>query len=348
MVNAARRWFAIVCFLAAVSPSAAAPLSCAKPEKLISSRANGYHYAYAPSIVYLGDRYHAFYCSSGHGGWDDVRYATSADGRVWSAPRIVLSTSNKTIERATCDPSVVEYRAPRDARPYFYLFYSGNALDVGTVMFVARATRIDGPYLKWTERGNWEAQAPDPKIIIRPLVAKSSNSGWYGAGQQTVVVKDGRLYGWYTDVTTCAKAPCNRIMASSTADPTNWPAGQPTHVESATVDVKYDAARSRFSMFSVEAVRGPAGARALRERTSADGIRWSPAENICASPILPVWAHNPGVSGDPAGHLIAGKLIAIYGAPIELGHAYDEDCKKSAPPYCRGYWDLYGTVLDAP
>ena len=115
----------------------------------------GYNYqigfTYAPTIVKWNGVYHMFCCSADYSdvGSDQIRHATSTDGISWSEPRILLFTSDSVGERACCDPSLVRFKE------WWYLFYSGNAKDVQTVMFVARSKNIEGPYLKFTKRGTW-------------------------------------------------------------------------------------------------------------------------------------------------------------------------------------------------
>jgi sucrose-6-phosphate hydrolase SacC (GH32 family) len=122
-------------------------------------------FTYAPVIVKWDGVYHLFCCSADYSGagWDQIRHATSADGVSWSEPRIALFTSDSVGERSCCDPSLVRFNDK------WYLFYSGNAKDVQTTMFVARADNIDGPYLKYTKRGTWEQNPSDPAVILSPL-----------------------------------------------------------------------------------------------------------------------------------------------------------------------------------
>ncbi|MFQ6311501.1 hypothetical protein [Lysobacter capsici] len=316
-------------------------------DKLIDSSDDNNHYAYAPSIVVENGVFHMFYCSFGNGGWDDVRYSTSPDGRRWSAPVVVLTTTDSVNERATCDPSVVKYQAPGDSQPYYYLFYSGNKLHTQTVMFVARATNVGGPYSKWTTDHTWVPNAPNPKIIIGPAVPKPDASGWYGAGQQSVVVRNGQLVSWYTDDTTCANAPCNRLFTSTTTNPTAWPAGTQIDVQGQrSVDVKYDPQLDKYVMFYIGNEHDQTSY--LVRRYSQNGVNWDQPETLCDTACFPDWTHNPGVSGTVAGQLIDGRALVAYGAPYDLHPSYDNgDCAVSAhSPYCWGRWDLYGSVIN--
>lgn len=307
--------------------------------RLISSRDFGYGYAYAPTIIHDGRRFHMLFCSYGRRGvWDYVRYAVSEDGRTWSPPQIVLTATENAGERAACDPSLVRFRAPGDEQPYFYLFYSGNAENVGTTMFVARADTMEGPYAKWTTRRTWEVDPPDPQPIIAPANPKPEKSGFYGAGQQSVVVRDGRLVSWFTDDTSCGASRCDRLFTASTRDPTSWPRATPTDVAGASsVDVKYDPGARRYEMWSVEGAHTPDSW--LARRRSTDGVRWSPPDAVCGVGCFDPNAHNLGVSGDASGHSRPGPLLVVYGAPLDR----DRRCG-----VCHGRWDLFGGFVANP
>jgi hypothetical protein len=307
--------------------------------KLIDSSDNNYNYAYAPSIIYNQGTFHMFYCSSGaNGAWDYIRYVWSNTGRVWSSPRIVLSVSDFQSERAACDPSVIYYDAGDG--PYYYMFYSGNAINVQTAMFVARSSNIEGPYFKYTRRGTWEVNASDPKIIIAPRHPVPDGASWYGAGQQTVVEKNGTLYSWYLDDT--AGYPQNqvrRIYMTATTDPTSWPTSTQTNIlgpADHSSDVKYDPRIGKFVMFAVYPPHAP-NATLLR-RFSTDGKNWSGPETLCDVQCFPDYAHNVGVSGDRSGHLREDRALVVYGAPFDLNPAYGDSW---------GRWDLYGSVINA-
>ena len=339
--------------------------------KFVDSLRNGYTYGYAPAIVHAGGLFHMFYCSNGlvAGEWDSIRYSVSEDGRVWSAPKVVLRVTDLEYERAACDPSVVYFEGLQDSGPYYYLFYSGTPVDVQTAVFVARSKNISGPYYKYVEPGEWEYVEPGerrgarpvsfegqynrgiPKAIFYPRHPTRDRSGkedtdpaaaWYGAGQQTVVVQNGRLYMWYTDDTLLYPArKSERLLVSSSVDPTHWPAAEHAFGASSSgnweplgvtsVDVKYDETGEEFIMVDIEGdhLAGPQ----LSIRRSKDGIRWSKSQVVCDSDCLSAYAHNPGVSGDVQGHLVTGSAVLAYGAP----HVPGQDQ--------WGKWDLYGAIL---
>ena len=218
--------------------------------------------------------------------------------------------------------------------------------------FVARSASITGPYAKYTHRGTWEIEPKDPKVIIRPANAVPEGvAGWYGAGQATVVVKDGRLHMWYFDDT--ENYPTQRtsqIRYTTTTDPINWNRGVATNLTTiASVDVKYDPVLSQFVMVSVD----PAHLQAARldRYSSRDGVNWRYDGGLCDAACFPDYTHNPGLSGDRVGYLLAGPTLVGYGAPYDLNPRYQNQCKNkdnphgSDVPYCWGYWDLYGTYV---
>jgi hypothetical protein len=314
--------------------------------KLIDSARQGFGYAYAPSIVFVDGLWHVYFCSSGTGSsdWDNIRYSTSSDGMHWSPSIRILSASDATNERATCDPSVVRYNAGDGE--YYYLFYSGNQANVQTVNFVARSKIPSGSFLKLTKRGTWEDNPPDPKIILSPLNAAPDNSNWYGLGQPSVVAKDGKLYQWYTDTTSEYPAShASRIYLSASSDPGDWPIGQATNVIAASVDVKYDPLTQQFVMVGLgnQHIQGTY----LTMRTSKDGITWSDPTTVIPAGSMPAFAHNVGVSGTATGNLDRNFVMVAYGAPRDLDPSYNNDCKVAGAPHCWGYWDLYEQLLKA-
>ena len=315
--------------------------------KIADSAKNGYTYGYAPSIIKDNGIYHAFYCSTParREGLDAIRYVFSKDGLNWSAPRVILkakprieSKTGKLTNRAACDPSLVYYQ------DYYYLFYSnqyqtgselGDRTGTQTTISVARARNITGPYLTYTERGTWEENPPDVKMIILPQVKRSGNRQNYGAGQQTVVVKKGHLYMWYTDDSLHPnEGP--RIYFLKSNDPVNWNGTPvPTNlVKTASVDIKYDARRGRFVL--VQILRSHQASPSLATAYSTDGSNWTGFQTLYPDRKFPAFAHNVGMSSDRQGHLIDGENpIVAFGAPYDL-NSQDQ----------WGKWDLFGVKVN--
>lgn len=139
---------------------------------------------------------------------------------------------------SACDPSVVYFDAGDG--PYYYLFYGGYGQ-----IYVARSAAPDGPFAKYTGSGGWSTSATAVPVAIaspkNPSVL-SPGKGWYGAGEPTVVVRNGELYMWYTDDTTnIAKGPAAyNIYQQASKDAIHWGSPQLTNVptaDSISVDV---------------------------------------------------------------------------------------------------------------
>ncbi len=314
--------------------------SVTAPSKLIDSSDNDHNYAYGPSIVRVGSTWHMYYCSIGSPwGWDAIRHAISSDGVNWSTPEIILRVSEWEDERAACDPSLVRYKG------FYYLFYSGNKYDVQTVNFIARSDSPNGPFAKLTKRGTWEVNAVDPQIILSPLHPSPNSQGWYGLGQPTVIVKDEKLYQWFTDTTEQSPTvQVARIYLSISNDPASWPTRIPTNVYSGSVDVKYDREFDQFVMFAIgnEHELGTY----ITMRTSKDGITWSEPTTVMGADKAPPWINNIGVAGLSNGDLIRDQLLMGFGAPYDLNPNYNNNCGISPVPYCWGNWDLYVSQLN--
>lgn len=331
--------------LLGTSPQIIPATGPAQANQLIDASNAGYTYAYAPAIIQLDSTYHMFYCSSGTGvgAWDFIRYATSADGVTWSAPQIVLQVSDATHERAACDPAVVFYNN------YYYLFYSGNKPNMQTAMFVARASAIGGPYSKFTQRGTWESNPVDPAIILAPKNSAADENLFYGAGQQTVVAARGKLYSWYYDDTLNYPDRRAKLMFTTATEPTAWSAPIETNLDVSSVDVKYDPIHDQFILAEIPADHMPH--TLLMRYVSSDGLNWS-GEVLINADSFPDFAHNVGVSGDPAGHLLPYTLVG-FGVPYDLSVQYRNECQTSdlslpgyRPNYCWGYWDIYAVGID--
>lgn len=316
--------------------------------KIADSVKNGYTYGYAPTIVKENGIYHTFYCSTPElgAGIDAIRYVYSKDRLNWSSPKIVLranpSINPKTgqwINRAACDPSLVYYQG------YYYLYYT-NQYQTGTNLVggemptqgnisVARASTIGGLYLTYTERGTWEKNPPDGKMIVLPLVKRSRGIGSYGAGQQTVVVKDGELYMWYTDDSLSSrKEP--RIYFLKSNNPVLW-SGEPIPTNltnTSSVDIKYDNLNNKFVMVKIQQMHTKNTSLVASE--SQDGINWKNFRTIYPQHKFTPFAHNVGISGDRKSHLVDRESpIVAFGAPYNLS---SQDT--------WGTWDLFGVRTD--
>lgn len=322
--------------------------SCPAAGPCSADALNIFGYAYGPSIIKAKKDIHIFYCSRGgntgarfSNAWDAIRYVHSTDGVSWS-PSVVKLTASASVptaanpagtrDLAACDPSVVYYGK------YYYLYYgsayvssSGNTL---TVIQVARSPTIGGLYLTYTARNTWEASPPDPQMIIQPLadIPKS-----YGAGQPTMIVYHGKLRMWYTDTTVDTSNDGNHVYMLESTDPVRWTPSRSaeTDIQSADVDVKFDATSSQFIMYLVKDTKR--GLPEVMTAKSSDGMHWS--SPIAANMIGPVTNYHVdsiGVSSDELGRLVPGESVLIaFGAPYSL--------ETILPDTGSGMWSLYGS-----
>ena len=302
------------------------------PQKLIESAINGYTFAYAPSIIKVGNTWHAYFCSSGtsNTSWDYIRHSTSQNLTTWSTPDTLLTPSDPVNERSCCDPSIVKFNAGDG--DFYYLFYSGNKVDVQTVNFVARSVSPFGPFAKRTEQGTWQVNAPNPKITHFPFNSALEGSGVYGLGQPAVVVKGNLLYMWFMDNTEKSDFS-TRIYLTTSTDAVNWQRPIPTGVLSNSIDVKFDSTNKNFVMFSGEDHHG--SSPKMMSRVSDDGVHWSDPTALFN---MPAYSHNIGVSGGERGELQPSPMLYAYGAPLGL---------INNPSWAA--WDLYGNIYsDSP
>jgi hypothetical protein len=306
---------------------------------MVDARAGGFAYAYAPSIILKNGTYHMFYCSKGwldHPSWDAIRYSTSTDGHSWSTPTVVLqATAANGMDMAACDPSLVSYG------DFYYLYYSSAITTAPnsfqTVIQVARSSKIAGPYLTHTQRGTWENTPKDPKVVIYPLEMHSTPPIGYGAGQQSVIVRNGELLMWYTDDSVLVSGqPQVKTYMLRSSDPVSWipDQGRATNlINEASIDVKYDASQSKFMMIRVEKEFQPDSY--LARAYSTDGLTWTVPEPVLPSPGFPPYTHDAGIAGDETGILAPSPGLVGFGAPYDLA-----DTTKWAQ------WNLYGAYLD--
>jgi hypothetical protein len=314
---------------------------------MANSLANGYLYGYAPTIIKEDQVYHTFYCSTSQSveSLDVIRYIWSTNGVDWSKPEIILSpkpnidvVTKRWRNRAACDPSLVYYKG------YYYLYYSNNhqtapelrdeKTSAQTTISVARSDRINGKYLIYTKRGTWEADPIDVQDIILPQVERYGSPGSYGAGQQTVLAKDGVIFMWYTDdsVRSSQDSEAVRTYFLRSSNPVRWQTKPlKTNILGLnSFDIKYDQNSKHFLLIGI---RNQHTERSFLVKTeSLDGIMWSNPKTIIPEREFPNFAHNNGVSSDNQGQLLAREdPIVGFGAPYNL-RRNDE----------WGRWDLFG------
>lgn len=292
-------------------------------------------YGYGPSIILKDDVLHVFFCSGGNifPAFDYVRYVKSTDGgKIWTAPVDMLHGNT---ELGACDPSVVYYQG------FYYMFF-GSAYYTApnltqTITEVARSQNIDGPYLTYTERGTWEDTPSDAKVIIKPLVFRDTDPTGYGAGQPTVVVRNGKLLMWYTDDSEDPGFYASPKFMLESTDPVTWAPGPDKRTNSSpqdSVDVKYDAQLNQFVMTHISAPFSQGSS--LTRSYSSDGLMWSSPQIVINSTYFPGYTNNVGVAGDELGNTVPSSTLVGFGAPPKLQDFYSVD-----------RMDLYGVFVDS-
>ncbi|MEI6915475.1 MAG: discoidin domain-containing protein, partial [Armatimonadota bacterium] len=227
------------------------------------------------------------------GEWDWIRYRHSTDGgHTWTPDQIVLKPTPGSVDAySVCDPGVIRFGG------YYYIGYTStaNASGVENHVYIARSTSATGPWDKWNGTG-WGGNP-------QPLLKYTGATGYWGCGEPSFVLKDGKLYiyytwndaGGYTDLAICD---------NPSAD--NWPANLtlyghviPRISGEDSTDVKYVDALGRFVGISTCDRMGNNATISVLQ--SADGISWERAP--FRGTLAQCGTHNAGISGTETGHL---------------------------------------------
>ncbi len=332
-----------------VNISSATPVVTPNYVKMADSSAGNFGHAYGPAIVKENGIYHVFFCSqpgpNGGYGWDSIRYISSTDGVNWSTPVVKVTATPTNVEGLTsnfaaCDPNIVYFGG------YYYMYYSNAHINENggnqTIVNVARSSTINGDYAIYTVEGAWVVGAKNPKTILRPAVALEPIPGrsqaGYGAGQQTVVVKGGQLYMWYTDDSEDI-ASADRMRLRISNDPVSWMDKQVHRLNVIypgeflnSVDVVYDQSSNLFRMLIIG--QQHADGANLATSTSVNGISWTSPRVVVPADTFPGFANNPGIERDRLGNKVSNNSFVGFGAPYDL-----------RPNDVWGEWDLYGAVI---
>lgn len=312
-------------------------------------------YAYAPATVYYKGMFHQFYCSTGsntdnyydlagktgfNGAKDHIRYRTSRNGVDWSAPRIVMTSKvgdQDSTEGGACDPSVVY--DPNDG--YWYMLYDGGQdKRFGTVVFLARAKNIQGPYYRYTIENKWEDEDSHfpPKIMLKKRLAEDTTLKSFGVGQQSVVLmnpgqSNQSYHVWYVD-NTCnygihpvfdaCYMKIRRQVVGKLQDlsyavghdvklPRDSGKGYVTKFYPYPIlsDVRYNSARNMFEMWSLMTTVPSNAPTSFLKYESKNGKEWN-LTNI-EFPKQYYNIHNLGVSGDKYGWIYDNKYMLSFG-----------------------------------
>ena len=246
--------------------------------------------------------------------WDQIRYRHSPDGgHTWEQPDdvvVVTPTDGSPDLYSCCDPGAIRFGG------YYYVGYTSvdNTPGMRNHVFLARAKSPRGPYEKWNGKG-WGG---DPVPWLK-YTGKDPNQ--WGCGEPSFVLKDGKLYAYYTwndGKLYVNLAVCNNPFVD------DWPAHMVLkgHVLAHgnapgedSIDVKYVDDLKRFvavatynRIFNINST--------ISVWQSADGISW--ARMPFRGARVQTGAHNAGISGDETGHITKGMKTFIsyaYGWP---------------------------------
>ncbi|WP_043262779.1 hypothetical protein [Streptomyces sp. CT34] len=286
-------------------------------------------YDYAPSIMVDGV-YKMWWCGQAPGGkvpGDDILYAESAgpDGpfhaRGSSAPHQIAFQGTGTgsfDNEHTCDPSVVR------ANGTYYLYYGAERHD-GEPTTIGVASSPDG--IRWTRLNN------DRPIVTPARQQQTQNT--YGAGQPSVVYRDGEFYLMFVD-TTGAGALANG------AGQFVWRSPDPTfqsHVQVATASgwqAKSDANSRAFSVvnaFSADWQYSDAlGAFVIAhdDKQEQTTLTFLDSNNLALHPYSDVaiqghWTEGPGIVSRPDKHSVVSRNNDCGRIPIEVIRSTDRN-----------------------
>ena len=277
------------------------------------------NYRYGASIIMNSDNsMDVWFASPGASGqWDWIRYRRSTDGgKTWSTEQVALKpTAGSRDAYSVCDPGVIYYGG------YYYVGYTSteNANGVENHVYVARSTSPTGPFEKWNGSG-WGGNP-------QPIITYTGPAGAWGCGEPSFVLKDGKLYMYYTynDGTTYTNlAICDNPNAA------DWPANLRMlgHVIvrplDDSTDVKYVDSLGMFIGVSTHN-RFTVNSR-ISVWQSVDGISWQ--KGAFTGSVVQCGAHNVGISANETGHLDTSKSNCII-----------YSCQP--PGYSWGYWPTY-------
>jgi hypothetical protein len=235
----------------------------------------------------------------------------------------------------------------------FYMFYDGNDPSWQTVMFVARTNNGPlGPFLKLTQRGTWEANPPDPQVIVYPA-NNTGSSSYYGAGNASVVAANGLLYMWYADDTLAyPNPPQGGIVLRTSTDAIHWSAPTPTNVYEPVGEVKWDSIRNVFLRWIIT-LNLSNGASSPVLSTSTDGVTFTSELTINPAASFPSYGGSGAIFGDARGWLWApwatGQTYMFFAAPYNLDPSYHAACTPqdlaNHATNCATQLDIYGGLL---
>ena len=292
--------------LPAVEPDSGTHVSVAaggEPNVIYKPPVDGSGYRYGPSIMYYADgSCDAWFSTPGYGGeWDWITVKHSDDGIHFGSEKVVLVPTPDSMDKfSCCDPGVIYFGG------YYYLGYTSTIVEggVNNNVFVARSRNAAGPYEKWNGSG-WGG---DPA----PVVYYDEGDTIYGAGEPSMVVRDGVLYFYYTWA--CPDGEFIKVATSDTAE--DWPARLTYRGDAYekinsqnSCDVTYLEDAGKFVAFTTQFRFAENSGLVLLE--SEDGITFRHTQYLCEG--LYKHLHSLGVSKRPDGHIqLKDKIFVGY------------------------------------
>ncbi|WP_161606366.1 LPXTG cell wall anchor domain-containing protein [Microlunatus speluncae] len=287
-------------------------------------------YEYAPTIIVENGVYRMWYCAQDPDGdvaGDDILYAESSSaagpftGPGGGAPTIVFEGrgDGSFDGQHTCDPSVVK----ADDGTY-YLYYGAAVNDGETSIGVARSS--DGL--------SWERMTATPIITASHQVDRGND---YGAGQPSVIIKDGLFYLIFTDTTGAGTLPNGAgQFAWRSADPT-FATGTEVFTGSAWQPHTQQNSRSYMvaNAFSADwQYSDELSAFVIAHNNDAafTTLTFLGEENLAEKPYAPVnvdgaWVEGPGIVSLANKHSVDDGKEECGRVPFDLIHA-----SKGSPP----------------
>ena len=265
-------------------------------------------YDYGPTAMQDEDGTYKMWWTGGYPDlniWDHIYYAYSSNCTTWTGRRDVMSPSPLAL---TADPTVVKVNGT------YFMYFTGTWNSDGTQNDIYLATSTNG--INWTK---YPSNSNPQPVIAR----QSPGPGLYGAGQPSVIYKDGQFILYYLDQT----APIDGLYRAVSSDGVNF-SNHSFVLGINDVDVKYSETYGIYVMVRP----GQYGNDVSRAwlHLSYDGLNFTPIDNskfILGAGICNDFVGSSGIIGSPHGIISSRtKLIFCSGIPSQ------SDAKT---------WDLY-------
>lgn len=233
--------------------------------------------------------------------WDQVAYRRSSDGgKSWSADQMVLKpTKDSRDQLSVCDPGVARWGN------YYFIGYTSTEDTSGKTnhVYVCRSQTAVGPWEKWNGSG-WGGS---PK----PIITYTGSSDYFGAGEPCMVVKDNKIFFYYSWNGGNNETITTRVATANEDDP-NWPAHLSLHgtaINKSLIsgadhcDVKYRDDIKKFQ--AVHTASRITAESYIVLWVSSDGLNFEKSGEIRNN--LRPYLHNCGWSSDEKGHINTTK-----------------------------------------